>query len=85
MPKNLNKDYIRWHLEEAAKEITNTLSEMESDSEWEIGDFFVEMRHLFHHVNSAWNARYSSEAEANECSEENFETWRQYPTDLEII
>lgn len=85
MKKYMNKKYIAWHLEEAAKEIAETLREMESDPEWEIGDFYVEMRHLFHHVNSAWNARDSTEAEANECTEENFEKWRQYPADLEMI
>ena len=85
MQKELNKDYITWHLQEAAKEISNILDEMEVDPEWDIGSFSVGMRHLFHHANSAWNARNASGAEANECNEENFEKWRQYPTDLEIF
>lgn len=85
MQKELNKDYIAWHLQEAANEIASILKEMETDPEWEIGSFSVGMRHLFHHVNSAWNARHASETEVSECSEDNFEKWRKYPTDLEII
>ena len=85
MQRELNKDYIAWHLQEAAKEIASILKEMEADPEWEIGSFSVGMRHLFHHAKSAWNARNASESEASACSEENFEKWRQYPTDLEMI
>ena len=85
MQNELNKDYIAWHLQEAANELADILDEMKDDPEWEIGSFSVGMRHLFHHANSAWNARNASEAEASECSEEDFEKWRQFPTDLEMI
>lgn len=83
--QQLNKDYIKWQLQEASEQISNLIEEMGKDSDWGIGDYAVDMRHLYHHVNSAWNARYASEQEAADCTATEFERWRQYPNDLEIF
>ncbi len=38
------------------------------------------MPHLYHHLNTAWNARYSSNA-VGEASEDEFRQWGQFPSD----
>jgi hypothetical protein len=42
------------------------------------------MEHLYHHVNTAWNARDSSAERADACSQEDFDCWRQFPQDIEF-
>lgn len=82
--KQLNEAYISFHLREAAESIRERIEAIESDPEYEIGSYTADMMHLYHHVNTAWNARFSSEEESEACSEENFERWRQYPSDLQM-
>jgi hypothetical protein len=84
VPKELNTRYIQWHLREAAGAIESILTELERNPNERIDEFSVTMRLLYHHVNTAWNARYATSAEADECSEGNFLRWARYPSDLKI-
>jgi hypothetical protein len=40
------------------------------------------MEHLYHHLNTAWNARDESPEGVAATSEEDFQRWRQFPEDL---
>lgn len=80
----LNKEYILFHLREAKEELDRTILDLERDPEYDFGEFSVAIQHLYHHVNTAWNAREVSVAEAEECSEENFYRWRLFPQDVEM-
>ena len=81
----MNKDYILFHLKEAQEEITKTIRDIETDEEYEYGDFVVAMSHLYHHVNTAWNARDTSDVDADACSEKDFARWRQMPNSSELL
>jgi len=81
----MNKEYIIYNLKEALEQLSMTINELETDKEYEFGDYKVQMEHLYHHINTAWNARNSSEKESIECSEKNYEIWRQFPNDIEMI
>ena len=81
----MNKDYALFHLKEAQEELQRTILELESDPDYGSGDFLVAMSHLYHHINTAWNARESSEADVAECSDENFSSWRQMPRNEELM
>jgi hypothetical protein len=39
-------------------------------------------QHLYHHPNTAWNAREESSERVTACSEEDFDRWRRFPQDL---
>jgi hypothetical protein len=78
----MNKEWVVWNLKEAQKELTRTIADLESDSEYDYPEFSVAMAHLYHHLNTAWNSRDVSEQVASECSQENFDRWRQMPTDI---
>lgn len=80
----MNKDYVLYNLRDALKEIEDTIKDIESDPEYGEGEYSVAVNHLYHHVNTAWNARYASVAEVDECSEESFQKWRQFPQDVEM-
>jgi hypothetical protein len=57
------------------------LQAAQDDPEWGIGELIAEMPHLYHHVNTAWNARDSTNP-VGEASEEEFREWSDFPKDL---
>ena len=80
----INKDYVLFHLQEGYEELARTISEIATESDYAQEELTVAMAHLFHHLNTAWNARNVSTERAAVCSETDFERWRQFPNDLEI-
>ena len=81
----MNKPNVLWHLKEARAAIDELIADMETDAEYDFGEFRVDIEHLYHHVNTAWNARDATQESTDACSEENFDRWRQFPQDIEII
>ena len=80
----MNKDYILWNLKEAKEELDSTIRKIETDSSYGHGEYMVAMQHLYHHINTAWNAQDTVESDAAECTQENFAAWRQFPSDLDM-
>ena len=80
----MNSDYILYNLKEAHEVLTEIINEAENGEELNIGTYIVDMQHLFHHINTAWNSRDASEKETTDCSQQNFEKWRLFPDDLEM-
>jgi len=78
----VNCDWVLFHLREALEELQKTIRGIEQDSEYNDGDFYVGMQHLYHHLNTAWNSRDASEEQAAESAEEDFFRWRVFPTDI---
>ena len=76
------RDYTLWNLKEAAQELATIIASLESGD----GDEFnhASLDHLYHHINTAWNARDVSEERAQQCSEADFNLWRRFPDDLMI-
>ena len=58
----MNRELVMYHLNEAHEALTRMLKEAREDSEWGIGELSAEMPELYHHVNTAWNARDSANA-----------------------
>jgi hypothetical protein len=81
----MNKEFVLFNLREAQEEIETTIRDLQTDSEYEEAEFSVAMAHLYHHINTAWNARSSTSEESSNCSDENFDRWGKYPTDLALI
>lgn len=81
----MNKQYILLNLNEALEELQSTISELETKSDYDYGEYVVAMSHLYHHINTAWNARDTSESDSTECSEENFHKWRKFPSPDELL
>ena len=81
----MNTKFILFNLREAQEELESTIKDIEIDREYGNPEFSVAMMHLYHHVNTAWNARNSTPEEANNCSDEDFSRWSCYPSDLEMM
>jgi hypothetical protein len=80
--RHMNTDFLLFNLLEAQKEIEKTIRDLETDSDYGEPEFSVAMMHLYHHVNTAWNARDSTPEQSKACSDEDFNRWGRYPTDL---
>ena len=80
----MNKDYVLYNLIEAHKALGELIADVTSDPEYEYGNYVVDIAHVYHHLNTAWNARDATKAAADECSEEDFCRWRQFPSTEEI-
>lgn len=81
----MNKEYVLWNLREVHQEISRMLREIESVSDYDYGSYVVDMTHVYHHINTAWNARDASAEAPQSCSEADFERWRQFPSSEEIV
>jgi hypothetical protein len=80
----LNREYVLHNLREAREDLGRSIAEFVADANYSEAEFYVVMQHLYHHLNTAWNARESSEGQAQECSAEDFDRWRQFPVDLDL-
>ena len=80
----MNRDYVLDNLREAEEELKRTIREIAENPDYGYGEFVVAMMHLYHHVNTAWNARDASTDETTRCSHDDFARWRQFPSDLDL-
>lgn len=81
----MNRDWVGWHLREAAEELSRTIEELGSNPTYDLPEFEVAMQHLYHHLNTAWNARSVSQVELEANSTDNFNRWSEFPADLPIF
>jgi len=80
----VNRALVLHHLTEAHQSLSRMLAEARRDEEWGIGELGVEMQHLYHHINTAWNARYSPNA-VGQASDAEFREWSAFPADLPMF
>jgi hypothetical protein len=78
----MNWDFVLFNLKEAHEALGLTIKEIESDTAYGYGEFSVAMMHIYHHLNTAWNAQAASEEEARAGSRQDFARWSPYPADL---
>jgi hypothetical protein len=78
----MNRDWVLFNLREAEAELRRTIAELESTPDYGVGEFSVAMAHAYHHLNTAWNSQNASAAAVQECAKDDFDRWRQFPTDI---
>ena len=61
-------------------ELEQALKDLKQDKTFDAQEFNAAMSNVYHHLNTAWNARYASESEVNDLSDENFNMWREFPS-----
>ena len=77
----MNKDYVLYNLDEAHKALGEIIADMRSNRDYDYGEYIADITHVYHHLNTAWNARDAAKTAADECAEEDFYRWRQFPTE----
>ncbi len=80
----MNKDYVLYNLEHAQEALGELIADVKSNRPYDYGEYVVDMGHVYHHLNTAWNARDATKEAADVCSEEDFYRWRQFPPEDEI-
>jgi hypothetical protein len=81
----MNRDAVLFHLKEAKEELDRTITEIANDPTYEFGAFQVAMSHLYHHLNTAWNGRDASAERRRECIQSDFDLWRKFPSDTDLL
>lgn len=85
MDEKMNKEWVLSNLKESKEAIENIISEIKTDPEYEYGNYVVDMGHVYHHLNFAWNSRNATEEQARACTHENFKKWGRLPMDLPMM
>jgi hypothetical protein len=78
----MNRDWTLYNLSEAREELERALTEIRETPDYGVGELLVTMSHVYHHLNTAWNSRNSSESEIRHPSPENFKRWSAFPVDI---
>ncbi len=79
----MQKEYALFNLKEAKSALEDLISEMESDAEYDIGNYLADMMHLYWHINSAWNGR-GFDMASQQLTNEVYEAFIQFPKDLSL-
>lgn len=79
----MQKEYALFNLKEAKSALEDLISEMESDAEYDIGNYLADMMHLYWHINSAWNGR-GFDMASQQLTNEVYEAFIQFPNDLSL-
>jgi len=79
----MNLEIIKSNILEALEELQNIKDEIESKDLEEI-DFEIMLRHVYHHLNVAWNIRNKSTNNYRNMNDNEFEEWGKYPKDIDF-
>jgi len=80
----MTRQYLVWNLRQAAEAISDAISEIQADTNYSEAELQITMMHIYHHLNTGWNARHASEERVAECGPADFRSWRQFPADLDM-
>ena len=75
----MNYRCIQCDLVEARDQLDKIIAKFDAGEEMPEADYLVMIRHAFHHLNVAWNARRSSPAAYRNMSGKRFRRWRNFP------
>jgi hypothetical protein len=81
----MNAQVILSNLREAEEQLRSLISQAEQRPEFSFESFHIGMAHLYHHLNTAWNARNATRDQWVNQAEEDFKRWEQFPNDLPLI
>jgi hypothetical protein len=79
----MNKDYIIFNLRAAAEKLEQTVKGLQEDQKYGERKLMAAMKYAYRHMNTAWNARTCTEQAAQQCTMEDVERWRQFPSDID--
>ncbi len=79
----MNIPWILVHLEEAHQELARVIEKLQTAEDRDETTLSYEMAHIYHHLNTAWNARAVNGEQIAAMSDSDFDMWRAFPTDLE--
>ncbi|RLD11546.1 MAG: hypothetical protein DRI44_03275 [Chlamydiae bacterium] len=80
----MNYDIIITNLEQASQALQDTILKIQKqknilDDETIEDEFEVNLQHIYHHLNVAWNARRASIQKYRNMKDADFNEWSKYP------
>jgi hypothetical protein len=81
----MNRDVVLFHLREAAEQLNETIQNLEHSADEGAEELQVDMGHIYHHLNTAWNGRHQTDAQHAKCTDEDFERFRRFPNGSELF
>ncbi len=82
---SMNWKAILSNLKEAGEQIDDLVSSIESGDPPNQEEFQIFLRHAYFHLNFAWNARHVDPARYSSMTDEDFEDWGKYSSDVEDL
>ncbi len=79
----MNRDYVIFNLRAAVENLEQTVKELQEDPKYGERKFMAAMKDAYRHMNTAWNARKCTEQAVQQCTVEDAEQWRQFPSDID--
>jgi hypothetical protein len=79
-----NRKIIGSNISEARDELNKLLMKIEAGGLHEV-ELQVGLLHAYHHMNFAWNIRRVATSRYASLTQEEFETWGKYPSDIETF
>ena len=80
----MNRNFVLQNLREARDELARITKEIESRDDYDNVEYEIDMRHLYHHLNTAWNTKDFSDERIERCNDKDFRNWRQFPKDMDM-
>jgi hypothetical protein len=80
----MNKEYIAFNLRAALEKLEQTVKRLQEDQAYGEKKFMAAMKYAYRHMNIAWNARNCTEQAARKCTMEDVESWRHFPSDIDL-
>jgi len=79
-----NKKDILSNLRDAKANLDSMINEIEKDNDFDFEGYYIDMQHIYDHLNTAWNTRKEKEETTRKYTEEDFNKWRKFPKDFDM-
>lgn len=83
--KRLNWKVVLSNIQEAREELKKIESQIASTKKPDEVELELSLRHAYHHLNTAWNARHAEIDRYRNMTEEDFKSWGQFPKGLDDL
>jgi hypothetical protein len=80
-----NRRMVIFNLKEAKEQLDELIKDYGENPKYDAESFEVEMAHIYHHLNTAWNSRNVSHERAVKCAQSDFDKWRQFPKHFRLL
>ena len=81
----MNREWVLFHLAEAADALRQAIQDIKETPDYGDGEFTIDMQHIYHHVNTAWNSRHADPTDVEPGTDAQFNAWGELPQDLEMM
>ncbi|MCM0083042.1 hypothetical protein L4X63_15730 [Geomonas sp. Red32] len=81
----LNWKVILSNVQEAREELEKIESRIASSKKPDETELELSLRHAYHHLNTAWNARHAKTDSYRTMTEDDFKAWGLFPSGLDDV